>query len=288
MLETSRATTVGAGGLALASTTWRAGRGGSHVLAVHANGFCKEVYRLVAEDLARLLPHFEMTALDQRGHGDSAAPVPPFDWWDLGRDVLAVAAGTTGTVAVGHSSGGAAVAMAEILAPGTFSRLILVEPVLFPGPRTRFEEAPLARAALKRRRRFASLEAAMANWRGKGPFASWEERVLEAFARGALRDVGGAWELKCAPETEAEFYRSAMMHGAFDRLGEITIPVHIMAGEHSDSHDPAFVELLRSRLPNATAEVIAGLGHLLVMERPALVAERLAAALDPGLALGHR
>ena len=83
---------------------------GTGALFVHANGFCKELWWPVVERLSGI----RALAIDQRGHGESAVGPPPFDWWDLGRDALSwVMTLDAPRLGVGHSSGGAALAMAE-------------------------------------------------------------------------------------------------------------------------------------------------------------------------------
>ena len=272
-----------ADGVPLARARWAAGSGNPTILAVHATGFCKEVYLPVAVELEALGADFEMITMDQRGHGDSGTPDPPFDWWDLARDALSVVDGRTGIVGVGHSSGGAALIMAELLVPGTFAALLLVEPIIFPHFPDATHAASLAAAARKRRHTFASPEAAMTNWRGRGPFRYWDERALQAYARGGLRLEDGAWVLKCAPEIEAQFYLSSTTHGAFARLGEVDASVHLLAGEHSDTHHPALVDAIVGGIAGATGEMVQGAGHFLPMERPDVVAAGLSSMIDPGL-----
>jgi pimeloyl-ACP methyl ester carboxylesterase len=274
-------------GLRIATLTWSHGSGGPTVLALHANGFCKEVAGPIAEELARRLPAFELVAIDLRGHGDSDEPTPPLDWWDHGRDALAVLAGATGVIGLGHSSGGAAVVMAELLAPGTFGTLVLVEPIIFPPPYRRDAGVPLATVALKRRRTFSSPAAAADGWRGRGPFAGWDERALQAYVRGGLRERDGSWELKCRPEIEAEFFRMSTAHGAYERLAEIDVPVRLIAGEHSDTHGPALLAALSSRFPRCTVDTVPGATHFVPMEMPAVVAEAVAVAAE-GLGRGDR
>ena len=88
-----------------------------------------------------LAPH-PVLAADQRGHGDSSTPPPPYDWWDLGRDLLAVvdACRLERPGGPGPLSGAAALVLAELLRPGAFASLALVEPIIFsfrrPGSKT--------------------------------------------------------------------------------------------------------------------------------------------------------
>ncbi|NIS34930.1 MAG: alpha/beta fold hydrolase, partial [Actinobacteria bacterium] len=89
------------------------------------------------------------------------------------------------------------------------------------------------------------------------------------------RSESGRWRLKCAPEIEAEFYRAAWVHGAWDRLDEITCPVTLVVGDRSDTHTAEFTELLASRFAGSEIRVFEDTGHLVPMEQP----EQLAAVL---------
>jgi len=215
--------------------------------------------------------------MDQRGHGDSGPAPTPCDWWDLGRDVLAVLdhLAAVHPLGLGHSSGAAALVMAELLRPGTFSGLVAVEPIIFPPPYFRAVENPMSAAALRRRSAFPSPEAARAAWRGRGAFRGWTEEALDLYVAHALGRRDGAWTLKCPPEVEAEFYRGATAHGAWERLGEVACPVLLAAGAESDSHPEEFVRAMRSRFASARLEVVDGAGHFVPMQQPAALARLL-------------
>jgi pimeloyl-ACP methyl ester carboxylesterase len=253
---------------ALAVARWE-GRG-TPVLAVHATGFCKELWGPVAD----LLQPNPVVAPDQRGHGDSTTPPPPYDWWDFGRDLLeVVAAGRPARpVGLGHSSGAASLVMAELLRPGTFASLVLVEPIIFAVAPARMEDNPMTAAALRRRSTFASAGAVVESFRSRGAFAGWTDEALSLYAAHGFRPGPEGWTLKCRPETEAEFYRGAMAHGAWARLHEVSCPVLLAAGERSASHPREFLEAMRDRFPGARLEVVPGVGHFLPMERPEAVA----------------
>ncbi|MBT8198669.1 MAG: alpha/beta hydrolase [Acidimicrobiia bacterium] len=240
------------------------------VVFAHATGFCKEVWGPVQ---ALMAGRRTMVRFDARAHGDSGDPGPPYDWWDLGRDVLAITADVgTPILGVGHSAGAAAMVLAELLEPGLFEHLILVEPIIFPGPPIRVEGHPLTEGALRRRPSFASLDEARANFAGKAAFARWTQDSLDAYVRGGLRRAGDVWELKCSPDSEADFYRGAVATGAWDRLVDLTVGVTLVAGEHSDTHTPAFMESMAGQIPSAVVEIVPATTHFVPMEDPGAIA----------------
>jgi len=255
---------------------------GTPVLFAHANGFCKELWR----PIERLLDHVDAVALDQRGHGSSQVGPPPFDWWDLGRDVLCaddtLALGAP-RVGVGHSSGGAALAMSEILRPGTWARLVLIEPIIYPGPYGRGEDHPLVLGALRRREALSTREDTRAWFAGRGPFARWTAEALDLYVEHGFRDgADGARHLACAPQTEAEFYRTATTHRAWDRLGEVACPVVVVVGADSTTHPAEFARFFTGRFPRGGLVSVAGGTHFVPMERPEAIAEVIGGAVGDG------
>jgi pimeloyl-ACP methyl ester carboxylesterase len=247
--------------------------GDPRLVFVHANGFCKEIWRPVVEELGSL----EHVSIDQPGHGESDAPEPPFDWWDFGRNALSVidSVGADRPVGIGHSSGAAALAMAEILRPGTFERLVLVEPIVFPGPYERSDRHPLVVGAMRRRATFDSYAHALESYRGRGPFRAWDDRAIEAYVTHGFHMTDDGWSLRCEPEVEAEVYRTSTVHGAWDRLDEVGCHVDLVAGERSDTHFEEFASTQVARFPDAALHMIAGAGHFVPMTHP----ERLASLI---------
>lgn len=246
------------------------------ILAVHATGFCKEVWLPTLADLP-----WDRVLLDQRGHGLSGVGPRPFDWADLGRDVLTVADAVTADarVGLGHSSGAAALVLAESIRPGTFDAMVLVEPIVMPPPRVRLDDDPLVEGALRRRRSFESRQAAAESFRGRGPFARWEGAALEAYVEHAFHDVGGRWALRCAPETEAEFYATARTHDAWERLPDVACPVILLAGAETTAPVADVLQEQADRMGDATLRAVPGHGHFLPMERPDLVRDAVEEAV---------
>lgn len=249
-----------------------------HVFLAHATGFCKEVWDPVIGDLQTVWEG-SITAWDAPGHGSSGSGSIPFDWWDTAHAALEVVDSCDPVgprIGVGHSMGGATLVMAELLSPGTWSGLILIEPIIFPPPFQRIEENPLAVGALRRRASFASPDEARETFAAKPAFVSWDDRALRAYVGGGLVERDGRFWLACHPELEADAYRAGTADGAYARLSEVACPVLILAGEFSHTHPEPFVQHLAEALPNAGSRIIEGTGHFLPMERPDLVAEQIA------------
>ena len=255
---------------------------GSPVLAFsHATGFCKEVWKPAVDAVRASGTALPAVAWDYRCHGDAPTVEGELDWWMFAEDVWSVLAERGPCVGIGHSMGGAALVMAELAHPGLFAALLLIEPIIIPGPRVRWEDGPLAVAARKRKASLESRDAALDNYRGRGGFATWTQEALEAYVEGGFRShPDGTLTLKCRPDREAEVFSASLMHGAFDRLGELGCPVRIIAGEVTDTHPHAVLEQYESVISDVSTAILPGTTHFIPMERPDLVADEVALLLD--------
>jgi len=244
------------------------GTGELDALFVHATGFCKEVWQPVI-DLVATDP-FSWMSIDQRGHGDSDTGRPPNDWDFLARDVIDVLGGRDGVIGIGHSSGGGVIARAEAFRPGIFRHLVLVEPIIFPPPFRRMD-GPMSEGTRRRRRTYPSRDDAFERFES-GPFGSWTSDALAAYIDHGFRSTGGGWELKCAPEVEADFYAEGLNHDTWDRVKTIEVPVTLVAGEQSNTHPKPYLVALASRFRDVEVVVVPGAGHLVPMEDPGSIA----------------
>lgn len=234
----------------------------------HATSFCGAVWNPIRARLGDV----ETVAWDHPGHGNGPPVQPPIDWKVFGRNVLEVT--EPGGIGVGHSMGAAALAMAQAADPTRFRALILIEPIVFPGPYSREGREAMAEKAQRRKPSFESREAARDNFRGRGAFANWDDDAFEGYIDcGLIGD--GEVRLACSPMVEADIYRAWRDHDTWDKLASIDIPVLVMAGETSDTISPEFAREQAARFPRAGVEIVPGTGHFLPMEKPGLVADRV-------------
>ncbi len=262
-------------GTSLAVRSWPGEEPG--ILYVHGTGFSKELWEPVVEAVRGRGHDPAGWAVDQRGHGDSGEMGIPMDWEVIGSDVADVLDDLVGSpaVGVGHSSGGAALAMAAIDGPGAFRHLVLIEPIIMPPPHERRDSDPMGAAAEARRSSFPNRDAAIAHFRSKRLFAGWEEGAVAAYVEGALRATGSELVLKCTPRTEAEHYRSGWSHSTWDRLGEIATPVTLVVGADSTTHQGAYLAELTERFINVDLVVVPQASHSVPMEQPDAVADAI-------------
>jgi pimeloyl-ACP methyl ester carboxylesterase len=265
---------------------------GPDLLLVHATGFCAEVHVPLARDLGR---SFHCWGLDLRAQGRSDRPADgDFAWSGFATDVLAVVddLGLASPSGFGHSCGGAALLLAELSRPGTFTSLYCFEPVVLPVRAGRtppwFEDNPLTAGARRRRETFPSAEDAFVNFSSKPPFSDLDPEVLKWYVESGFEPVPGAdggdglsIRLRCHREDEAMIYAHGASHGAFARLGEIDCPVALSCGELTDAFGPSFIEADAAELRRATTEIMPGLGHFGPLQQPAMVAESVVRALNP-------
>jgi pimeloyl-ACP methyl ester carboxylesterase len=257
------------------------GGDGPPLLLCHPTGFLAMTWAPLAAALSGVA---HCWALDFRGHGDSTSPATlDFAWTGMADDVLAVVddLGLVGVPAAGHSMGGAALLMAEQRRPGTFSRLWLYEPIVFPPVEGGGGGSnPLVEGARRRRPWFPDREAAYANFASKPPLDTLAPEALRAYVDHGLRDRpdDDAVELKCAPDVEARVFAEGATHPTFARLGQVRCPVTVAAS--GDPVGPAQIApLIAEALPNGRLERHPTLTHFGPMEDPEGMAAAVRAAL---------
>src|SRR6185312_3241005 len=197
----------------------------------HANGFNAGTYRGL---LAPLCRSFHVVASDARGHGFTRLPTTPglaAGWTIFRDDLIAVLEriAPKGAILAGHSMGATASLMVAALRPDLVHALVLVEPVLVPKHIT-VGASELSLRATKRRDTFASLEAALDTYRGRGAFKTWPEETIRDYLEGGLEPFDGGVRLSCRPAWEAEDFRSAPP-GKSELAAKLKCPVTLI---HAD------------------------------------------------------
>ncbi len=242
------------------------------LLLCHATGFHGHVWRALAEEL----PDRRCLAIDFRGYGDSTEQTTgTLAWEGFSDDVLAVVdhLGLGPVQAVGHSKGGAAILLAEQARPGTISRAVCFEPIVFPPAEGEPDPSHLAEITKKRREVFDSFEDAIANFAAKPPLGSLRPDVLEDYVRhGFIQQADGTVRLKARREHESMTYEMGSRHGGFEHLGEVQCPVLVAHGHDGDG--PAQIApLIAAALPHAELRAFPELGHFGPLEDPVAFAD---------------
>jgi pimeloyl-ACP methyl ester carboxylesterase len=253
---------------------------GQPTLFAHAAGFHGRIWGPVA---ARLADDLRSWGLDLRGHGESGPTQAPVDWANFGNDVNTAAHGIGGPLlGVGHSLGGAALLMAEMAMPGTFSHLVLYEPAVA-DPSLMDTGAPSFFASVARRRRawFPSHADAYKNFALKPPTNVFGADVLNSYTTYGFAPDGGGVRILCLPETEAAIYESTGPRDVWERLGPIGCPVTLVHGANSEIWDQGSSARVATRLGTADIHVLRDAGHFGPLERPDAFSELLRELRSP-------
>jgi lipase len=255
------------------------------LLFSHANGFHGRIFQTTITSLTEA-GSADCWSIDHRGHGQSTCLLPnQLHWSVFSEDLLTVINEITTeeekVVGVGHSFGAASLLMAALQRPEKFSHLVLYEPVLFPWYFrfiSQFSESPLAIAAMKRRRSFPSVTAAIENFQSKQPMKSFHPNVLHDYCTYGMHQQEKEteepgprqteWTLSCPPENEAAIFRSGALHKTLDELHLLQVPVLMITGRFEWQGLSLFVESAAKKIPKCEFVRWDDAGHLGPMEDP--------------------
>ena len=249
----------------------------------HANGFPPGTYRRLLEQFA---PHAHVYTLEGRCLVPGMDPAALRDWDELAEDLAQAlrARGLGPVLGVGHSVGGTATLLAAAKYPELFQAVVMLDPVLFTGPRAvalrllgllglggRVPPASLAR---RRREHWTSREEAGASYGKKALFRGFDPACFQDYLTHGLTDVpGGGVRLTIPRAWEARIFETPPQ-GAWKRLREARVPVLVLRGSTSDTFTVGALARVRRLRPDVQTDELPG-GHLFPLERPEPCARRV-------------
>jgi pimeloyl-ACP methyl ester carboxylesterase len=250
----------------------------------HATGFNAETYKPLFESLD---PRLDVYAMDARGHGFTSLRADPRElrtWEPYRRDLEAfVEPLPKPLVVVGHSMGATVSMELAATRPDLVAGLVLIDPVMVPpklvlrATLARFfglsaRLVPIAKAAARRRMEFPSVEAAVENFVGKGPFKTWPKSWIQCYVAGGTRPTTtGTVRLTCEREWESKTFAVATTN-PYRLLARVECPITLVARKTSGppfNHESR--EALLKTKPSTRAVILEDATHFLAMERPDVV-----------------
>jgi 3-oxoadipate enol-lactonase len=227
---------------------------GPALVLIHAFQSDLREWDAVARDLAK---SHRVLRYDVRGHGASKVlSPPPSTISDLAGllDELKITRATL----VGSSMGCTVALDFALTNPQRVERLVLVSPGppgIPAGPMPEWMGA-IATAA----RAGKADEAAKLWWDSPMFDRVRKNEQAAAAARDIVMDNGGIWKLKERPP--------ALMPATGTRIGELAMPVLVVAGEQDELGSAKVARTLADQLRNGRLVMIPAAGHMLTLERP--------------------
>ncbi|NOX34251.1 MAG: alpha/beta hydrolase [Deltaproteobacteria bacterium] len=256
------------------------GESGRQIHFCHGNSLSAGTYLPFLEKLCTC--NFKIYAPDIRGHGFSTKEntVRVENWDIFVKDIEQIVSSITKppVIGIGHSIGGYFTYAAAALYPHLFSKLILLDPIIFPPEIVLFatlirktgfaRHLSLPKMTRGKKSEFQSRKEALAHYSGKGMFKSWKPEFVRAYVDTAIeKDSSTTYGLCCSPEFEAQIYEFVPFN-TWRHANHINIPVLVVRGEKSDLFFKKAGQRLAKKMKNCTFVEQKKLGHFLMMEDP--------------------
>jgi pimeloyl-ACP methyl ester carboxylesterase len=257
--------TTGLTSLPGASLRYQVAGSGPPVVLVH--GFGLDL-RMWDPQVERLADRFLVVRYDCRGFG-SSGPFDPTVPYTHAEDLLALLdhLGIARAALTGLSFGGRVVMQAALLAPERVRALILLDSVLDGVPWDPDSEAGMAHVA--RQVSAAGVGAGQQAWLAHPLFAPARARPdLAARLTEMVTGYPGQHWLGQDPHRQDG-------RPPIEALAELTMPTLVVAGERDVPCFLAMSDVLASRIPGAESVRIAGAGHMVNLEQPAIISDLL-------------
>jgi len=227
-----------------------------------------------ARQLRHLAGSHRVLAVGQRGHGQSSAGSEGYSFERMGRDLLEVlrVTGVRDAVLVGHSMGGMVVQELALRRPRELAEhvggLVLVATSsgpLAPGPLGPAAARVLAaggRRGLRRserRGRSALSQRDLAAWAIRWNFGSHPRDADLELVRSMVTSM--------SPEAMVGLLGPLLSFDVHREIGSIALPTRVVVGSRDLLTPPRASRAIAEQIPGATLTVLAGCGHMVMLER---------------------
>lgn len=250
----------------------RGGDKGPPVLFMHATGFLPWLWTPIAR---RLSDRFRFVAPYFCDHREAEPENGGFSWMMLAQDLTRFCErlNLKEPLMVGHSMGGAVIAIAAGKYGLDVQKMVLIEPIFLPREiysiPLRVEDHPLASKSIKRRNFWQDALEARAYLKSKRLFAPWDDEMLDLYVRYGMVDLsGGGLELACHPQREAALFMGSKAYDPWPILPEIRCPVLVLEGEHTENKGFIDQEKVARTFAKGKYQLVKAAGHLIPMEKP--------------------
>lgn len=247
------------------------------IVLLHATGFLPWLWHPIARRLAPvsrvIAPYFcDHRQADQTDGG--------LDWMQLAGDLtrLCRQLEIEKPVLVGHSMGATVATLAQAACGIDAGGLILIEPIFL--PRDAYQVGwsasthPLASMALRRRSHWSDTAEMKAYMKTKSLFARWEAEFVELYVKhGTVPGENGGLELACPPPSEAALFIGGTVNDPWPLLSRVRCPALVLEGADSDLRGTLDLPAAAAEFPDGRHRRIENAGHLIPMEKPALIQE---------------
>ncbi len=252
------------------------GGSGEIIHLAHANAYPPGSY---IQLIKPLLSKYKVLAMHQRPLWEGSTPKSLKSWELLADDLICFfdQQKLSNIVGMGHSMGGVVSIMAATKRPDLFSKLILIDPVLFPKKvsfmtnlmpiwmRKRF--IPIAKLSIKRRDLWDNQQIVYDSFRTKKVFRSFSDTALWDFVKAGTKPNGNGKVTLAYPKNwETQVYITAP--SVLKKLSSLTIPVLAIKGQYSNVITSEVWSKWQQTQPNGTFLEYPNSGHLVPMEYP--------------------
>lgn len=245
------------------------------VVLMHATGFQPWLWHPIARDLS---DRFHIIAPYFCTHREPDPEKGFLSWLKLAEDLTRLCGklDIETPYMVGHSMGATLITIASAVYGLKIRKMVLIEPIYLPEKtyRTeiRLQKHPLASKSIKRRNGWKDEEDAEAYLRSKEMFQDWDEEAIKLYITyGMVKNGNGFMRLSCPPEREAALFLGGSEYDPWPLLPEITCPVMVVEGENSINKKLIDLKKATAAFPKGSYTEVNGAGHLIPMEKPAVV-----------------